>query len=127
MPHEVAIVAASYFLVLAVEFLFYEAGVFTYHFALLFTTTAVIYLCSLKITKTLFIYAHLQLILGALYLVLLTDYYLIGDYLLYSAVINFSLILKAFELAIIVNGAAHAVSAISGWLRLTSRFRCHHH
>ena len=121
MPHEVAIVAASYLLVFAVEQIFYGADVFTYHFALLFTTTVVTYLCSIKPTKALIIYAHLQLVCGVLYLMLLTDFYLLADYLMYSAKINFSLILMAFELAIIVNGAAHAVSAISGWLRLSSR------
>lgn len=124
---DVALIAASYLLVSVVESLFFDASYQLYYLALLLSTTLVTYLCYITRTRISMYYSVMQLILGALYLVLLTDYYLIGDYLLYSAVINFSLILKAFELAIIVNGAAHAVSAISGWLRLTSRFRCHHH
>ena len=121
MKADVALVAASFLLVYVVELLFKGASYHHYYLALLASTTLVIYLCSIANTKTAFIYAHLQLICGIMYLILLTDFYFIADYLLYSAKINFSLILMAFELAIIVNGAANAISAFFGGLRAFGR------
>lgn len=115
------VILASYILVYAVQFIFYDASFSAYYTALLLTTTLTIFICSKIPSKITTIYASMQFVLGAFYLFLLAGYDVFP--VLYDWPLNFSLILLSFELAIIVNGGLSAVSNIVHRLRTGSSFR----
>lgn len=115
------VILASYILVYAVQFIFYDASFSAYYAALLLTTTLTIFICSKIPSKITTIYASMQFILGAFYLFLLAGHDVFP--VLYDWPLNFSLILLSFELAIIVNGGLSAVSNIVHRLRTGSSFR----
>lgn len=110
----VAVIAASFFLVKVVEILLIDAIFENYYFALLCSTVAVVALCGKFHTPQLAIYAALQFIQGCFYLAIIGGHYYSVEPFLWDNPINFSLILMAYEIAIIVHGVINVIPIFNG-------------
>ena len=117
----VAVVAASFFLVLVVEFFLFDASFELYYFSLLLTSVAVIAICGKFYTPQLALYAVLQFFQGCFYLAILGGLYNSVHELLWEYPVNFSLILMAYEIAIIAYGALN-VSSVHNGMRSAGNF-----
>lgn len=117
----VAVVAASFFLVLVVEFFLFDASFELYYFSLLLTSVTIIAICGKLYTPQLAGYAALQFIQGIIYLAIIGGNFSSIEYLVWDCPVNFSLILMAYEIAIIAYGVLN-VSSVHNGMRSAGNF-----
>ena len=132
MKREMAVVAASYFFVSLIQYIFTDEALPDkyYYLSCIASTTLVVIFCYQFATRALALYAILQVCTAVGYMFMLAGtenatLLHVGELLLWDYTYNLSLILFAFEIGIIAYGGLDACHAALRRLRINSRLSLH--
>lgn len=109
----VVTILMSYALIDFVERIFSDSDYQVYYLATICTCLALVWFCSRFNDIRLLVYAYFQFFGACIYMLVFTDCSYIAAHILYYSTFNFSLILQALELVIIVSGGIDAFARLN--------------